>query len=108
VTPPETDLLSEARRYYEAGDYSKAIIYYFSYQLVQLDEHQRIRLARGKTNRQYLREVHTQPVLREITEITMVAFEDVFFGNHALNRERFERCWNRLDDFRQQLQQVGT
>ena len=33
------------------------MIYLFSHQLVQLDRHQIIRLAKGKTNRQYLREV---------------------------------------------------
>jgi hypothetical protein len=29
----------------------------------------------------------------------MVAFEDVFFGNHPLDRNRFESCWTRLDEF---------
>ena len=29
----------------------------------------------------------------------MVAFEDVFFGNYAIDRTRFESCWSRLDEF---------
>ena len=51
------DLLAEARRHYQAGNYGAAIVYLFSFQLVQLDQRQIIRLAKGKTNRQYLREV---------------------------------------------------
>ena len=106
VQRPRSDLLSEARRLYQEGNFGQAIIYLFSYQLVQLDKHQFIRLTRGKTNRQYVREVRTQPPLQRVLEQTMVAFEDVFFGHHRLERERFEACWNRLDDFHQQLQQV--
>ena len=51
------DLLAEAQRCRERGDYGRAIIFLFSHQLLQLDKHGRIRLARGKTNRQYLREI---------------------------------------------------
>ena len=47
-------LLEEARRSYEEGDYNTAIVYLYSYQLVKLDQNQWIRLAKGKTNRQYL------------------------------------------------------
>lgn len=105
VKRPQTDLLGEARRHYEAGDYGEAIIYLFSYQLVQLDLHRRIGLARGKTNRQYLRELAGRGDLRQLLAQTMVAFEDVFFGHHPLERARFERCWNRLDDFHAGIQE---
>ncbi len=54
---PRGDLLGQARRHYEQGNYSEAIIYLFSYQLVELDKVSRIQLAKGKTNRQYLREL---------------------------------------------------
>lgn len=94
-----TDLLGEARRHYEAGDYSEAILYLFSHQLVELDRHQIIRLVRGKTNRQCVREIGPRRVLRQLVEETMVAFEDVFFGDHKLSRARFEACWFRVDEF---------
>ena len=55
------DFLAEARRLYDAGHYSEAIVYLFSYQLVQLDKHHVIRLAKGKTNRQYVRETRQRP-----------------------------------------------
>ena len=57
VAAGRLDLLAEARRHYQAGNYGAAIVYLFSFQLVQLDKRQIIRLAKGKTNRQYLREV---------------------------------------------------
>jgi len=97
------DLLGEARRHYQQGNYRQAIIYLFSYQLVQLDRQQIIRLTKGKTNRQYMREVGRRTSLRRLVEQTMVAFEDVFFGNHALERPRFESCWSRLDEFQSLL-----
>jgi hypothetical protein len=108
VQADEGDFLATARRHYEAGNYSQAIIYLFSYQLLQLDHHQIIRLAKGKTNRQYLRETKRRPELRGLVEATMVAFEDVFFGKHALDRARFEACWNQLPAFQHQLQQQGA
>ena len=37
----------------------------------------------------------------------MLAFEDVFFGNHELSPQRFQTCWKDLDRFHQQLEQVA-
>lgn len=105
VRRPGGDLLSEARTLYEQGRYGEAIVYLYSYQLVQLDRNHLIHLAKGKTNRQYLREVREQPTLRGILHLTMIAFEDVFFGHHDLDRDRFEQCWRRLDEFHAALEQ---
>ena len=106
IRKPTGDFLSEARRLYEAGEFSEAIIYFFSYQLVELDRHHLIRLAKGKTNRQYLREVRPRPSLHAILAITMVAFEDAFFGRKTLGREQFEACWRRLDEFQAELERL--
>jgi hypothetical protein len=87
-------------------------MYLFSYQLVHLDKHHLIRLAKGKTNRQYLRELRAQNEesdgqgLRGILRRTMIAFEDCFFGDHAIEKNRFEACWQRLDDFHKTVQQL--
>ena len=94
------DLLEQARLRYEQGNYGQALVYLFSFQLVQLDKRQLIRLTKGKTNRQYLREMGPRWNLRRLVEQTMVAFEDFFFGNRAIDRGRFESCWSRLDEFR--------
>ena len=103
-----TDLLGEARRHRDAGNYAEAIIYLYSYQLLELDRQQLIRLARGKTNRQYLSEVSGNDTLRELIEQTMVTFENVFFGNRALDRGEFDVCWSRLDEFHALAQQVNA
>ena len=104
VRQPQGNLLDEARRCYEAGDFREAIIYLYSYKLVELDKHHFIHLAKGKTNRQYLREVRPQPRVIPLLERTMVAFEDVFFGDHVLDRSRFETCWSGLGEFHQIMQ----
>lgn len=95
----QLDLLGEARTLYQQGNYGQAVLYLFSFQLAQLDKQQIIRLTKGKTNRQYLREIGPRRLLRRLVGQTMVAFEDVFFGNHTLDRARFESCWSRLDEF---------
>ena len=99
VRAGRTDLLSEARQHYRQGNYGQAIVYLFSFQLVELDKQQIIRLTKGKTNRQYLREVGPRTTLRQLVEQTMVAFEDVFFGHHTLERTGFESCWSRVGEF---------
>jgi hypothetical protein len=108
VRRPAGDFLAEARRHYEAGNYSEAIIYFYSHLLMELDRNQLIRLTRGKTNRQYVREVRPQPRLQDLLKLTMIAFEDVFFGHHVLDRGRFESCFDRLDEFESQLREVAA
>ena len=105
---PQGDLLTEARRLYQAGRFDEAIVYLYGYQLVHLDRHQLIRLARGKTNRQYLRELTKHPPVRDRLEATMVAFEDTFFGRHSLPRSRFESVWNLLPEFQSHVEQIAA
>jgi hypothetical protein len=107
IPPTDRNLLAAARACYEAGDYGMAIIYAYAYQLMELDQHRAIELRKGKTNRQYLRELRTKPRLRELLRDTMLAFEDVFFGHHVLSRPQFQHCWDSLDEFHQQLEQLG-
>jgi choline dehydrogenase-like flavoprotein len=99
VVVGEFNLLDEARRLYQAGDYARAVVYLFSYELVELDKRHIIRLAKGKTNRQYLREVGPRRSLRQLLEQTMISFEDAFFGRHALEKERFEASWFQVGAF---------
>lgn len=93
------DFLQMAKDHYEAGNFSEAIIYLFSYRLLQLDRAGFIRLTKGKTNRQYLTEIRQSDELRKILGNTIVTFEDVFFGKYPLTQERFEGCWNRNEQF---------
>ncbi|WP_417736211.1 DUF4129 domain-containing protein [Rosistilla oblonga] len=107
IDQPASNLLSEARRLMEAGRYNEAIVYLFSHELVQLDRHQLLRLARGKTNRQYLREIRQSYDLQEILHNTIHAFEDAFFGDHTLTRQRFQSCWEQLDRFHAAVEQTA-
>jgi hypothetical protein len=107
VRSPTGDFLSEARRFYNEGNYGEAIIYLFSYQLIQLDKNQWIRLSKGKTNRQYLREVRGKQDLRGLVHTTMVAFEDFFFGQHPIDKSRFDACWEKLDQFHELVKPEG-
>ena len=101
VRRPTSNLLEEGRRQYELGNYGEAIIYLFSHELVELDRHQLIRLTKGKTNRQYLRELGGARPLAGLLEATMGLFEGVFFGKRGLERSEFETVWQRLGDFNQ-------
>ena len=108
VTARKGNFLHIARQYYEAGEFGDAIIYLFSHRLLQLDRAGQLRLTKGKTNRQYLREIKKSQDLQKILGRTIVGFEEVFFGQHTLTRERFEECWRQNDHFEQLLQQVTT
>jgi hypothetical protein len=99
------NLLDEARECYERGDFNRAVVYLYGYELVQLDKRQQIELAKGKTNRQYLWELRSRRDMKDLIEPTVVAFEDAFFGEHNLDRPRFEALWNRVDRFHQLLEQ---
>jgi hypothetical protein len=103
----ERDLLEAARSRCERGDYDQAIVYFYAYQLVELDKRHAIQLARGKTNRQYLRELRTWPRLQELLRPTVLAFEDAFFGHHPLSWARFQGCWDTLNEFQGLLERVG-
>jgi hypothetical protein len=108
VARPRGTLLEEARRSYEEGDYNAAIVYLYSYQLVKLDQNQWIRLAKGKTNREYLRELSARGELQTVLARTMVPFEDVYFGNHSLDRTRFEACWNEVERFNRLVERASA
>ena len=95
------DLLDRTRECYQAGDYDQAIIYLFSYELIQLDKAALIKLTRGKTNHQYLREIQPNKTLNSRLATTVRAFEDVFFGNKELSQRRFEECWHEVNSFQQ-------
>ena len=102
----QSDLLGETRRCYESGRYRDAMIYFYSYQLVQLDQHQKIHLSKGKTNRQYLQELAHHTRLRDLLAQSVRLFEDAFFGHYELQRDGFEAAWSRLDEFQQLASQA--
>lgn len=103
---PVGDLLQEADRLYAAGQMDEAIIYLFGHRLLQLDRHQAIRLARGKTNRQYLSELYSRPELQPIVRETVNLFEESYFGRYAVAPGRFDDVRGRQAEFESLLARV--
>ena len=93
---PVGDFLAEARRLAASGDLSLAIVYLFSHQLMELDKRHQIRLVKGKTNRQYLRELRRNTTgdgeIVRLFEQTMLLFEGAFFGAHPPATDQFTKC----------------
>ena len=103
VKRPNANLLAEAQACYDRGEYNDAIIYLYSHQLIELDKRQAIHLTKGKTNRQYVRELRERPKLSNILESSVLLFEEAFFGRHSITRHQIDRCWNQLPDFQREL-----
>lgn len=103
------DFRAAAEQAYQAGDYRTAVIYLFSHVLLTLDRHKRVRLRKGKTNRQYLGEMRTNGAvsLTDYYERLMVSFESAFFGDYEVSSTQFEESWNALPEFQDRLKQLG-
>jgi len=97
------DFLSEARRLTETGDTRRAIIYLYSHLLLKLDFAQAIYLTKGKTNRLYYRELFARRELTSYFHQTMTAFEESFFGDHALSAARMQKLLAAWPEFEQLL-----
>lgn len=101
-------LLAQAERYRAAGDFSKAIVYLFSHALVEMDSARCIRLARGKTNRVYLRELRERDNLSGFTNQLVLAFEYAYFGKHVLSQDAFESIWQQVPAFDAYVKQIDS
>lgn len=97
------DLLAEARRLHASGDGTLAVVYLFSHLLVELDKRRLLRLVKGKTNRQYHRELRrnapTSGRLSAIVERTTLVFERAFFGAHPPGSRQLDACFAAVDEF---------
>jgi hypothetical protein len=103
---PVMGLRAQAEKLASAGDYSRAIIYLFSYLLVELDQSHCIRLERGKTNGAYLRELTPQHLLLNYMKPAIQLFELSYFGKHPIDRGSFEALWSKINSFEQTLAQI--
>ena len=93
------DFRQQAQTAYQAGDFRKALIFLFSHVLVTLDQEKLVRLKKGKTNRQYLRELSPSPPLVGYYGDVMIPFEQTFFGDYPITKDVFEQCWQGLNEF---------
>ena len=104
---PTGDFRQQAHAAYAAGDYQRAMTYLFSHVLVTLDQKGLVRLRRGKTNREYLRELRSQQPIANYYQHVMVPFEASFFGDHELSKPDFETCWQRLEQFQADVESAS-
>jgi len=93
------DFRQQAQAAYQSGNFRGALIFLFSHVLVTLDQAKLVRLKKGKTNRQYLRELSDSPSLVSYYGDVMVPFEQTFFGDYPITKDVFDNCWRGLDDF---------
>lgn len=100
---PVGGLRAQAERLRGQGDCSKAMLYLFSYLLVELDSKHCIRLERGKTNGGYLRDLRSRPWLQSYLQRAAGAFEWVYFGRHSLDATTFDALWDQLTTFESQI-----
>ena len=102
------DFREQAWQAAQQGDYGNATMLLFSHVLLKLDKNSLIELKRGKTNRHYLRELKSHQSLADYYQQIMVPFEDSFFGSHQIAKTVFEKCWQGLDSFQNEVDQQAT
>ncbi len=91
----------------EQKQFSRAIVFLYSYLLLRLDQQGRIRLEKGRTNRQYLRQLRSDPQLQRWMARIVAAFEEVFFGHRELEAEAFQQCWELVPQIQSRVEQKG-
>jgi len=91
----------------EQKQFSRAIVFLYSYLLLRLDQQGRIRLEKGRTNRQYLRQLRGDPQLQRWMARIVAAFEEVFFGHRELGAEAFQQCWELVPQIQSRVEQKG-
>lgn len=97
-----SDFMAAAREAFESGQWRQAVILMYSEQLMHLDRFEWIRLAKGKSNRQYLREIRSFPELRQLLRESVWLFEDVYFGDHEPTPDEARTMWERTLELKKQ------
>ncbi len=99
------DFMAAARVAFDNNDLRLAMILLFSEQLMHLDRKHWIRLAKGKTNRQYLRELRADPELRATMRKSVWTFERIYFGGEEPERAEVEQMWSDTIELKERYQQ---
>ena len=90
---PEDGWLDLARQLMERGDLRLAMRALFLASLAVLSHRDLVRIAKSKSNREYIRELerrgHAVPGIPPIFTTSVRAFERVWYGNHAVDRSSF-------------------
>jgi Domain of unknown function (DUF4129) len=101
--PEDADPWAEALRRRAAGDAAGAVIWLFLDQLLALRQLGLIRLAPGRTARQYVLAV-SDSQLRDGLRATLALFEEVYYGHRSPTPQALESIWARALAFRRRLE----
>jgi hypothetical protein len=82
------------------GDYRSAVRYLYLSALLLLDERGLLRYDRSKTNREYLHSLSAASGLAVPLREVIQVFDDVWYGNHALDEESFRHYSDRVQELR--------
>ena len=99
------DLDSAAEEALARGDLRSALIFFFSWILVEMDKHEVVLLDKGKTNLEYWRELEGRPRLRDLYRDVMGKFERVYFGGFSISRPDFDKVWNLRQSFTEMMRE---
>jgi Domain of unknown function (DUF4129) len=107
IRPGGNDPWAEALARQAAGDLAGAVISLFAHQLLSLDQLGLIRLAPGRTARQYIRALG-DPDFRDYVSATLGLFEDVYYGRKRPTRAAFESVWRSAQAFEERRRLLGA
>jgi len=97
--------LSMAQEMMERNDFRRALRALYLSVLAQLAEHQRVRIARYKSNRDYAdelaRRVHAEPELCNVFDWCIGIFERAWYGMHPVDRRQ-------VDLFREHQERIAA
>ncbi|QEH33923.1 hypothetical protein OJF2_24550 [Aquisphaera giovannonii] len=109
LTPGEglegADPWAEADRLLAAGDRRGAVTWLFLGQLLVLDRARVIRIAPGKTGRQYAAMIE-DPGLGDALRATLAVFEQVYYGRKDPDPHVVEALFRRATGFRRRLSEI--
>lgn len=101
-------LKAQAAALRDQGDYSRAIVYLFSYLLVELDTARCLVLSKGKTNYRYLRELARNQSLQTRLQRVVMLFEECYFGRRKITKQQFDSLWDDLPSFEEEIKRAAN
>ena len=85
------DLLAKAAELARSGDYRAAIRRAYIALLYELEQRGKLRLARDKTNRDYMNEIRSDQVIYEPVVLLTNTFETVWYGERSATNEDYAK-----------------
>jgi Domain of unknown function (DUF4129) len=107
IRPADGDPWAEANRRRAAGDLAGAVVCLFAYQLLVLDQKGLIRLAPGRTGRNYVQSLRDRELIDSVGA-TLALFEDVYYGRRSPTARKFESVWLRALAFQERQRTLGA